>query len=117
MADLNDLTKDFQIMDKDFHKKKVKLIKNMGENLKGKIQDNTPVDTGKLINSYEIRDSDDSIEVYSNLEYAQYVDEGHASGHSFVPGRHMYELGMMQFESESDDMVDAFLHSVKGVGN
>jgi aspartate ammonia-lyase len=117
VANLNDLARDLQTMKRDFNRKKPKFMKELGNGLKAKIQSNTPVDSGRLINSYKVSTSKNSAEVSSTVDYAPYVNDGHAAGGSFVPGRHMYELGLMQFEAQSDTLVDSFLKTIKGIGD
>lgn len=117
MADLSELTSDLNSMKRNFTLRKPDLLKKMGQGLKRKIQNNTPIDTGRLINSYQIQATNNEAIVFSELDYAQYVNDGHTHGGTFVPGRHMFDLGIMQYESESDREVESFLESVKGVGD
>lgn len=69
--------------------------------LQGKVKAKTPVDTSRLADSWTvgpIRKEGDaySIEVYSNVEYVEPVEDGHRTkgGGGFVPGRHMMKLSL-----------------------
>ncbi|MGK5511785.1 HK97 gp10 family phage protein [Brevibacillus formosus] len=67
----------------------------------------TPVDTGRLKNSFTVgnlvKNGDEwYIEVGTNLEYSKHVEYGHRTRDhkGFVPGAHMVEISLRQLEQE-----------------
>lgn len=115
MDDLNGLKKDLLNFENDFNNTKPKMIKTLADELQEKIKENTPVDTGRLSNSYKIDTNKDNGYVYTDVEYAKYVNDGHIRGNSFVQGKHMYENGLTQFEANSGVIVDGLLSKIRGL--
>ena len=63
-----------------------------GEVIRGKVQDNTPVDTGRLKGGWKrSRAVQGKAEIYNNVEYAAHVEYGHRTrgGKGFVKGSKM----------------------------
>lgn len=61
-----------------FPKERANFLRREAELLKGRVKLLTPVDTGFLRNSWERTEpAGDSIEVYDNAEYANFVETGH----------------------------------------
>ena len=64
-----------------------KFLKQEAELIKSRAKMNTPVDTGRLRNTWErTQPANCSIEVYNNAEYAAHVEYGHRQKKRWVPG-------------------------------
>lgn len=79
----------------------------MANRLNTTIKRNTPVDTGRLRNSFIVgnlvKNGDEwYIEVGTNVEYSKHVEYGHRThDHKrFVEGAHMVEISLRQLEQE-----------------
>lgn len=75
--------------------------------LNASIKRNTPVDTGRLRNSFIVGNlvkngNEWYIEVGTNVEYSKHVEYGHRThDHKrFVEGAHMVEISLRQLEQE-----------------
>lgn len=71
---------------------KEKLMRRLGRiyssEVKGKIKETGAVDTGRLRASIDIGEvTKNSVEVGTNVEYAEFVNDGHRQHKRFVPGR------------------------------
>ena len=81
------------------------------ERVKGRIKNKTPVDTGRLRNSWTSTVSGTTAEIFTPVEYAPYVEFGHRVkiGGKFtgnvVPGRFMLRDGVQ--ESADNFVADA----------
>lgn len=86
-----------------------------GEVIRGKAQDNTPVDTGWLkIHWKRSRAVQGKAEIYNNVEYAAHVEYGHRTrgGKGFVKGSKMLHRGMLQAEKTFRDDADTIIKAV-----
>lgn len=98
-----------------------KFVSMAGEELIGEAKMNTPVDTGRLRESWARTPTvDGKTEVYNNTEYAAHVEYGHrqqvgryvpAIGKrlkkGFVPGRKMLHNAMSTFEDSFQEFAEA----------
>ena len=109
---LNIILKDLEKAKAKFNEELPELKQEMGNKLKDNIKKNTPVDTGRLTNSYTVKVEGDDVVVGTNVEYAPYVDLGHSQGSSFVPGKHMFDKGINSLHTESDAIINEFLDEV-----
>lgn len=68
------------------------------ETIKGRVQDNTPVDTGLLRERWaHTPASGGQCQIYNNVDYAAHVEYGHRTRNGgFVKGRKMLHRGMLQ---------------------
>ncbi|MDO5597276.1 MAG: HK97 gp10 family phage protein [Acidaminococcus sp.] len=68
------------------------------ETIKGRVQDNTPVDTGLLRERwFHTPASGGKCQIYNNVDYAAHVEYGHRTRNGgFVKGRKMLHRGMLQ---------------------
>ena len=99
-------------------KEKAAMLDRIGEEAANTVRNLTPVDTGRLRESihHEVQDYE-TVAVTTNVEYAPYVDQGHATrGGSFVPGHHMFEQGLLAVEDEMGSAVQAFLGKINILG-
>lgn len=81
----------------------------------------TPVDTGRLRNSFVIgelikRGDEWFVEVGTNVEYSKHVEYGHRTRDhkNFVEGAHMVEISLRQLEQELPAEMKAWLHGLLG---
>ena len=93
-----------------------KMVIQLAYELQGKVKVLTPKDTGRLSDSWKvgpIRKAGDSyiIEVYTNVEYAEPVEDGHRTpgGNGFVPGKHMMALSLEEVSRELPGYLQAWL--------
>lgn len=72
----------------NFPKKKAYLLMRLGRIYQAEVKKNTPVDTGRLKASIYVSEvmNFSSVFVGTNVEYAQFVEEGHKQHRRFVPG-------------------------------
>lgn len=83
------------ILDKELPREKERELKKIGLIAKGETQEATPVDTGRLRNSFSVRVVDkNSVAVSNNTEYAIPINDGHRVGSTFVRGQHFMERGL-----------------------
>lgn len=85
-----------------------KMVIQLAYELQGKVKEYTndrAKKTGRLLNSWTVgeikkRGKEYTIEVYTNVEYAEPVEYGHRTrgGKGFVPGKHMMELSLRDVE-------------------
>lgn len=82
----------------NFPKKKAYLLMRLGRIYQAEVKKHTPVDTGRLRASIYVSEvmNFNSIFVGTNVEYAQYVEEGHNQYRRFVPG-YWRESGGFQY--------------------
>lgn len=92
--------------------RKQKLLNDMGQHATEKVKKHTPVLSGELRNSIKHRVKGDDVEVYSDAEYAEAIDKGHATGGSFVPGKNMFEKGLMDAESSEEKLINDFFDGI-----
>lgn len=86
-----------------------------GEVIRGKVQDNTPVDTGRLKGGWKrSRAVQGKAEIYNNVQYAAHVEYGHRTrgGKGFVKGSKMLHRGMLQAEKTFRDDADTIIKAV-----
>ncbi len=91
-----------------------RLVTELALHLEGEVKGRTPVDTGHLRDNWHVgplqkRGNEYYIEVYNNVEYAEPVEYGHRRGRSFVPGRHMMELSLIEVQSILPDYLRSWL--------
>lgn len=117
MQDLDSLIKSLQASQEDVAGRKQELLNNVGNEMAGKVKRYTPVDTGNLRDSihHEI-ESDSVIKIVSAVEYAPYVDQGHASGDTFVPGSHMFDRAFLEAETVLDYEAELFIRKINLLG-
>ena len=89
---------------KEFEKMVIRLAYELQGKVKGYTNDRAKK-TGRLLNSWTVgnikkRGKEYTIEVYTNVEYAEPVEYGHRTrdGKGFVPGKHMMELSLNDVE-------------------
>lgn len=75
-----------------------------------------PVDTSRLVSSFSMRvNGSESVEVFTNVEYALYVDERHLTkSDSFVPGAHYIDRGMAEARPHIENILDDFVNKMMG---
>lgn len=109
MSDINDLLNDLKSTKKAYTSKKSNLLNDLGKDAANKVKSHTPVDSGALKNSITHRIKGEEVEIYSDLDYAEAVDQGHTSGSRFVAGQHFFEQGLLEAENSADAIVEKFL--------
>lgn len=89
-------------------------VSQEAEVIRGKAQDNTPVDTGHLKGSWrKSRAVQGKVEIYDNVEYAAHVEYGHRTrSGGFVKGKKMLHRAMLQADRTFRDDADAILKAV-----
>ena len=117
MLDLNSLITSLEASKEDVEARKQEMLVNVGSKMADKVKRYTPVDTGNLQNSihHEI-ESDSVVNIVSPVEYAPYVDQGHASGDTFVPGSHMFDKAFLEAETVLDYEADRFIRKINLLG-
>ena len=112
---LDDLQKKLERMARETPAAGAKFLAQEGELLRGRTVENTPVDTGRLRNSWKIKQPEPlRVEVYNNTEYAPFVEYGHrVKVHGkftgkVVPGQRMLHKGLAETK-------DNFLEDAKEV--
>lgn len=110
-----DLIADLQSGLDSFQENKKSCLKDIGEELKSKAQRHTPVSTGKLKNSYEVKITQDDVELTNATDYAIYVNDGHSTkgGSSFVPGKRMMEKALSEMPATITHEVNKLLDETK----
>ena len=78
----------------------------------------TPVKTGSLKRSWthgevKANGTNKSIEIGSNLNYAQPVEEGHRQGNTFVQGRFMLKKSILKNEDNIKKTLDRKLSELR----
>ena len=117
MQDLDSLIRSLQSSQEDVAGRKKELLNNVGSEMAGKVKLYTPVDTGNLRDSihYEI-ESDSAVNIVSAVEYAPYVDQGHARGDTFVPGSHMFDKAFLEAETVLAYEAESFMRKINLLG-
>lgn len=100
-------------------KKMNQFVSQEAEVIRGKAQDNTPVDTGHLKGGWKkSRAAKGVVEVYNNVEYAAHVEYGHRvkiagkfSG-GYVKGSKMLHRAMLQAGKTFRDDAAAIIKAV-----
>ena len=97
-----------KIISTTYPKEFEKMVIQLAYELQGKVKEYTndrAKKTGRLLNSWTVgnikkRGKEYTIEVYTNVEYAEPVEYGHRTrgGKGFVPGKHMMELSLNDVE-------------------
>lgn len=89
-------------------------VSREAEVIRGKAQDNTPVDTGHLKGGWrKSRAVQGKVEIYDNVEYAAHVEYGHRTrSGGFVKGKKMLHRAMLQADKTFRDDADAILKAV-----
>lgn len=123
-----------------WEEKKEVLLKRMAGIYHAELIPLIPVDTSRLVDSFEIGGvEDDSIMVGTNVEYALYVNDGHVQHRRFLPcrsvngklvysrgsktgimlqeryvaGKHFIENGMSNAEPRLKTLVNSFMEQIK----
>ena len=78
----------------------------------------TPVKTGNLKRSWthgevKTNGTNKSIEIGSNLNYAQPVEEGHKQGSTFVQGKFMLKKSILKNEDKLEKTLDRKLNELR----
>lgn len=103
-----------QMIEQEYPAEFKALVVQIAYELQGKVKEKTPVKTNRLRNSWTVgkiqkRGDEYYIEVYTNVDYAGHVEDGHRKrgGRGFVKGRHMMELSL----EELNDRLPAYLQN------
>lgn len=117
MQDLDTLIRNLRDSQGSVAVQKREMLANVGSNVAANVKKYTPVDTGNLRDSihHEI-ESDSVINIVSAVEYAPYVDQGHASGDGFVPGSHMFDRAFLEAETVLDYEAERFIRKINLLG-
>ncbi|MEY8355255.1 HK97 gp10 family phage protein [Lachnospiraceae bacterium 54-53] len=90
-------------IEQEYPKEFEQMVIQLAWELQGKVKEKTPVDTGRLQDSWKVgkinkQGSEYTIEVYTNADYADPVEYGHRlkGGKGFVKGKHMMELSLTE---------------------
>lgn len=78
-----------------------KLVLQMAYELQGSCKDLTPVVTSRLKDGWRVgkikrKSGGLYVEVYNNVEYAEFVNYGHRTGKGFKEGKFMLEISMQK---------------------
>ena len=117
MLDLNNLITSLRASQSSVAGQKREMLANVGSGMAANVKKYTPVDTGALRDSihHEI-ESDSVINIVSVIEYAPYVDQGHASGEGFVPGSHMFDKAFLEAETVLEYEAERFMRKINLLG-
>ena len=117
MLDLDSLITSLEASQEDVEARKQEMLDNVGSEMANKVKRFTPVDTGNLQSSihYEI-ESESVVNIVSTVEYAPYVDQGHASGDTFVPGSHMFDRAFLEADTVLDYEAERFIRKINLLG-
>lgn len=75
---MDNLLKDIEKIQRDLPRESRKFLNQLGNRVKAKAKVKVPVDTGELRNSIKtITVDENEVKVYSNKEYASYIELGH----------------------------------------
>lgn len=114
MNDLNALLNELKSGLHQLETNKEKALNNVGKELIKDIKALTPVDTGKLRNSYKLSVNKDEVEVTTDVEYAIYVNDGHSTkSGSYVEGKYMFDKSMNEAVKNLDKEVDNMFRNTK----
>lgn len=87
-----------------------KSLTEIGLIVEGDAKLKTPVDTGRLRNSFtnEVKMKEKAVYIGSNVEYAPYIEYGHRVGtsNSFYEGRHMLADAITGNQSEMKSIIE-----------
>ena len=117
MLELSNLISSLNVSKDLVGREKQALLNRVGIKMADKVKQHTPVDTGGLRDSihHEVN-SNDTVSISSDIEYAPYVDKGHASGDRFVAGHHMFDKAMLQADIVMDTEAQSFVSKIKLLG-
>lgn len=110
-SELTKFYKDIESAEKDIEAVTIQTIRDMAQEALSLIIDNTPVRTGELKASWTvgdiiITDDDVEIEVYTDLDYAPYVEYGHRTRNGgFVQGQFIMTLAVDEVLEMSTDIM------------
>ena len=113
MLQLQDMINSLKSSKETIGREKTTALNNIGTQLANKVKQYTPVDTGKLRDSIHHTITDDAVEITTDVEYAPYVDLGHAAGDKFINGRHMFNKAFLQADEFVDPAINQFLSKIK----
>ena len=114
MNDLNALLNELKSGLHKLETNKQIALNNVGKELIKDIKALTPVDTGKLRNSYKLSVNKDEVEVTTDVEYAIYVNDGHSTkSGSYVEGKYMFDKSMNEAVKNLDKEVDNMFRNTK----
>ena len=118
MLELDDLVQRLESSKARVSGAKQDLMERVGQKVTDKVKQFTPVDTRRLQDSiHHTSISSDSVSVISDVEYAPYVDKGHATrSGTFVPGHHMFDKAMLQADAVIETEADRFLRKINLLG-
>lgn len=101
-----------QMIEQEYPSEFRQLVIQIAYELQGRVKEKTPRQTGLLQDSWTVgkiqkRGDEYYIEVYTNVDYAEPVENGHRKrgGKGFVQGYHMMELSL----EELSDRLPAYL--------
>lgn len=101
-----------QMIEREYPAEFKALVVQIAYELQGRVKEKTPHITGRLQDSWKVgriekKGDSYTIEVYTEVEYAEPVEYGHRTrgGSGFVPGHHMMELSL----EEVSQRLPAFL--------
>lgn len=117
LSGFDDFEKKLDEIKKKYPNKKAKFLKQEAETLKRYTKDNTPKDTGKLVNAWErTQPKGDIVKVYNNTEYAAHVEYGHRvksrKTGKVVAGKKMLHKGLETLKSNYADDAEAILEEL-----
>lgn len=109
MQDIEKLIKGLSKVKNGYKSESQNVLENVGSDYQENVKANTPVDSGKLKESIQVDIvSKDTIEIYSNVEYAPFVELGHlAKNGKFVKGSGMFQLAEESMEQELNKQVES----------
>jgi hypothetical protein len=106
MKDIDALLKELKSGLYELENNKEKALNNVGEKLIKDIKALTPVDTGKLKDSYKLSVNKDEVEVTTDVEYAVYVNDGYSTKDgSYVNGKYMFDKSINEAKKNLDKEV------------
>ena len=112
---LNELNSTLNNMSNNFNEEASEKLDIIAKKLIKKVKLKTPVDTGKLRNSWMPKKTGELERVvYNNLHYAPHIEYGHRTrgGKSFVDGAYMLKKSVKEIEDEFEEELSILIENL-----
>ena len=102
---IDNLLKDINNIQSNFHSDLQKLIEKHGGILLRNTKLKSPVDTGQLRRSWQLEKGDLYVKIFSSCEYVKHVEYGHRTrgGKSYVEGVYMLKTSFEKTEKDFEN--------------
>ncbi len=106
-----------QLIERTYPNEFKQMVLQIAYELQGLTKENTPVDTSLLRDGWKVgqikkRGSAYYVEISNNIEYVQFVEEGHRTrGSSTVAGVKMFEISLAQVNARLPNYLKSWLQN------